>query len=261
MKKTWIKVKRGLLEPKHIEQLGQAWYLYFYILDNADWETGTIKEWKDKYAADELGKPLGMIREHRKLLEENYIESIKNRYSQTIVIRNWTNPRMYDGSILNEDTGKPELSDNAENEGKGQSLTQSEPKSKGQSLTQSFSNPSENLHSSYSHISHNTNHKSQGINNITTHQSFIQELVKTARVDFTNHKQVELLDDLVQEFGEKLILEIAGWCASKDTSSMGAILTTIKNKGTSWKTYKNNNQDGILAMFEEEIGKAVTNGK
>jgi hypothetical protein len=44
MRKTWIKVKRGILEPKHIEKLGVAWYLYFYILDNADWDTGTIPE-------------------------------------------------------------------------------------------------------------------------------------------------------------------------------------------------------------------------
>ncbi len=151
MKKTWIKIKRGILEPKHIDQLSVAWYLYFYILDNADWETGTIKEWKDKYAADELGKPLGMIREHRKLLEEHYIDSIKNRYDQTIVIRNWTNPRMYDGVIINEGYIKQEPSQEEE--------PQSKTQSKGQSKTQSISNPPENLHSSYSHISHNTNHK------------------------------------------------------------------------------------------------------
>ena len=70
MKKTWIKVKRGLLEPKHINQLGSAWYLYFYILDQAEWETGTISNWKDKYAADELNKPINLIREHRKHLQE-----------------------------------------------------------------------------------------------------------------------------------------------------------------------------------------------
>lgn len=25
MRKTWIKVKRGILEPKHIDALGPAW--------------------------------------------------------------------------------------------------------------------------------------------------------------------------------------------------------------------------------------------
>ena len=42
MKNTWIKVKRGILrlEPKHIAKLGQAWYLYFYILDQTNGAAG-----------------------------------------------------------------------------------------------------------------------------------------------------------------------------------------------------------------------------
>lgn len=59
-KKTWIKIKRGILEPKHIERLGAAWYLYFYILDQTEWESGTILDWKDKYVADDLCKPLAV---------------------------------------------------------------------------------------------------------------------------------------------------------------------------------------------------------
>lgn len=145
MKKTWIKVKRGILEPKHIEALGQAWYLYFYILDQADWETGTIPEWKDKFAADELGKQISIIREHRKLLIKNgYIQAIKNQYSLTIIINNWTNPRMYDGVVINQNSEKPEL----------QSIPQSIEKPE----LQSVKTPSKNNLLPYNHILINTYH-------------------------------------------------------------------------------------------------------
>ena len=143
MKKTWIKIKRGILEPKHIEKLGQAWYLYFYILDQADWETGSVKYWKDEYASDELEKPLSLVREHRKSLEkEGYITCVKGQHDQTIIIHNWTDPRRYDGVVLNktESEEKEDLSN-----------VQSSP----QSSPQTFKTPEQNSFSSYNHISHN----------------------------------------------------------------------------------------------------------
>ena len=144
-RKTWIKVKRGILEPRHINKLGVAWYLYFYILDNADWETGKIFEWKDKFAADELGKPLGMIREHRKLLvTEKYITTTQNRLSQTITIMNWTNPRMYDGKVLNEGSEKDEPYTEKADEGSG--------KGYGKGVL----DHAKISHSSLYHITHNT---------------------------------------------------------------------------------------------------------
>ena len=128
-KKTWIKIKRGILEPKHIEKLGQAWYLYFYILDQADWGTGTIKEWKDEFAAIDLEKPIGLIREHRKhLAAEKYIICEKNQHSQTITIHNWTDPRRYDKHLLNpepESMEKDECCDDEIFESSGQSEGQS----------------------------------------------------------------------------------------------------------------------------------------
>jgi DnaD/phage-associated family protein len=139
-KKTWIKIKRGILEPKHITKLGQAWYLYFYILDNADWETGTIKEWKDEYASQDLEKPIGMIREHRKhLVAEEYITCEKKRYSQTITIHNWTNPRRYDGEVLNFNAESSEKDEclATQSKGKDQCLTEDDFQSSGQSTTQS----------------------------------------------------------------------------------------------------------------------------
>jgi hypothetical protein len=97
MKKTWIKVKRGLIEPKHREQLGEAWFMYLYCLDVADWTTGVIADWKDKDVADELGLSLPTVRRHRVHLEENgYLASEKRPYGLRINILNWTDPRLYD---------------------------------------------------------------------------------------------------------------------------------------------------------------------
>lgn len=161
MKKTWIKVKRGLLEPKHIIKLGQAWYLYFYILDNADWETGKIFEWKDKYAADELRKPLCLIREHRKLLiQEEYISATLNKRSQTITINNWTDPRKYDGVVINKAQGSdfsiPKNEKRAQGSGKGND------KGSGKG----FKNPSEKNTLPYNHISHNTYHNDKMVHSL-----------------------------------------------------------------------------------------------
>ena len=51
-KKTWIKVKRGLLAPKHRELLGVRFWLYMYLLDKTEWETGIVYGWKDKDAPE-----------------------------------------------------------------------------------------------------------------------------------------------------------------------------------------------------------------
>lgn len=147
-KKTWIKVKRGLLDPKHIDKLGQAWYLYLYILDQSDWETGTIKDWKDQYAADDLGKSIGLIREHRKhLQEEKYIKSEQGLHKQTITIHNWIDPRRYDGFVQNKIDGM-ENSESCEADDSDHDY----PHGSGHG----FNPPYENNASSSSHISHAT---------------------------------------------------------------------------------------------------------
>ena len=159
-RKTWFKVKRGILDPKHIDRLGNAWYLYFYILDNADWETGTIPEWKDIYAADDLGKPLGMIREHRKqLVDGKYIRCDKQQYSQKITIFNWTDPRRYDGIVQNINTESWDFSELQEDDLEIESYDQSKGQSSPQSSGQTFPNQAVNdvpFIQSQNHISHNT---------------------------------------------------------------------------------------------------------
>ena len=98
MKKTWIKVKRGLLRPEHRENLGIKVWLYMYMLDRVDWETGTIFGWKDKDEAEDIGMPWRTLQKQRQEIEElGYITCIKQQYSQDIVVHKWTNPREYTG--------------------------------------------------------------------------------------------------------------------------------------------------------------------
>ena len=100
--KTWIKVKRGLLEPKHRDKMGVRVWLYMYMLDVADWETGTINNWKDKEHAKELDMELRTFREwRRQLAEDGYITCVPERTGQKIIIHNYTNPRKYSNEVEN----------------------------------------------------------------------------------------------------------------------------------------------------------------
>ena len=102
-KKTWIKVKRGILEPKHRRKLGSSWFLYFYMLDKTNLEDGTIHEWRDEAAAEELDIPLITLRgQRRKLEDEQYIQTTQKQYCLEIRVNNWTNPREYSGKVYNE---------------------------------------------------------------------------------------------------------------------------------------------------------------
>ena len=103
MKKTWIKVKRGLLEPKHRRQLGAAWFLYLYMLDMTNWKDGIVYDWKDGDAAADLEMPVATLRDHRRKLEDNlYISTKIKQYGLEIRVNNWTNPREYSGKVYNQ---------------------------------------------------------------------------------------------------------------------------------------------------------------
>jgi len=103
MKRTWIKVKCGILEPKHRRNMGMAISLYMYMLDHANWEDGIVYEWVDSSVAHELEMPLDTVRDYRRQLENlGYIKSKQRQHSQDIIIHNWTNPRAYDGEVLNQ---------------------------------------------------------------------------------------------------------------------------------------------------------------
>jgi hypothetical protein len=100
-RKTWIKVRRGLLE--HREKMGIRLWLYLYILDLADWGSGAIEGWTDGMASEDLGMPVDTIREQRRqLASDGYIICQIAPRGQRIVISNWINPREYSGEEYNQ---------------------------------------------------------------------------------------------------------------------------------------------------------------
>lgn len=150
MKRTWIKIKRGILEPKHIQKLGGAWYLYFYILDQTEWESGTLRGWKDKYAAADFGLTVLQIRDHRqRLVREGYIACEQEQHSLKIIVSNWTDPRRYDGLVINEKPQGTEIS-----LPKDDVKTAENAQGKAQGTGQGVKSYAVNPHISYSHTSH-----------------------------------------------------------------------------------------------------------
>jgi len=103
MKRTWITVKRGLLEPKHRFALGELIWLFIYILDITNWESGIIEEWSDRGTSEEMDMPIDTLRDQRRKLEEKgYITCERKQRGIRIIVHNWTNPKEYTGHKYNE---------------------------------------------------------------------------------------------------------------------------------------------------------------
>ena len=93
-KKTFIKVRRGILEAKHIQALGVRFAYYLLLLDWANWETGSVIDYRDQDAADQTGYSKRTIREWRTQLEKDgYIQCLQGQHNQEIIINKWKNPR------------------------------------------------------------------------------------------------------------------------------------------------------------------------
>jgi len=102
-----VKVKRGLLQPKHRINLGVRIWLYLHILDRADWETGRVLEWRDTDEAIDLDMPVNTLRKQRaKLEEDGYISSVRGQHHQEIIVHRWLDPRKYDGKELNPESNQ-----------------------------------------------------------------------------------------------------------------------------------------------------------
>jgi hypothetical protein len=92
--KTYIAVKVGLLDPKHVKAMkNQSVFLYLHLLDDADWDTGCVK-WTVADAAQCLGLTPPTIRKYQALLEiSGNITTTKQRGYLESQIQNWTDPR------------------------------------------------------------------------------------------------------------------------------------------------------------------------
>jgi hypothetical protein len=161
-RRSWISVKRGLLEPKHREKIGAAIWLYMYILDRCDWEQGAVLEWKDKGAADDLQMDVNTLRYQRAKLEEHgYIVTERKQYGLKLYVMNWTNPREYSGKVYNPKSSKVSALSNVaiESADEPQSSNQNRNQNRNQISNQiigGFTTPT-----SSSNIKHQTSNKRQ----------------------------------------------------------------------------------------------------
>ena len=85
----------------------------------------------------------------------------------------------------------------------------------------------------------------------TDRQTFINKFISIVRVDFTNHKQPQKLDDLVEDYGEELILEVAQWCQDKQMTSMGNVLSAMESAlKRGWSSSKKGKKQQMLDVLE-----------
>lgn len=93
-RRTFIKVRRGILEAKHVHDLGVLFPLYLLMLDRANWQSGKVLFYRDQDVADQFEMPIRTVREwRRKLAELGYIDCSQTGNHQEITINKWSNPR------------------------------------------------------------------------------------------------------------------------------------------------------------------------
>lgn len=241
-RKTWIKVKRGILQPKHRIQLGVRIWLYLHILDRADWETGKVLEWVDENEAEVLEMPVKTLRHQRRQLEEDgYITAKKGQYSQEIIIHKWSDPRKYDGEILNESTQKRPLSEEIQSPNSAESQPESQPES------------SSDFHKSEdsSLIPHTTYHKSY-----KEKDSSAEKTADNGRPPKRSPKQ-EINTRLIEYFSDVSGIPVP----VPETKAEG------RSFGTKWSApvyhimkSVDGNEDNAMALIKESYKRLSSNG-
>lgn len=151
MKKLWISIKRGLIrDPKHRIAMGECVWLYQYMVDIADWETGVVNDWKDDAAAEDMQMPIRTLREQRRKLESlDYIVCHQKQYSQSIDITNWTNPRDYTGVVSNPKQGGNKAQPSENPQGDTQGYIQGDTQGSSQNVTPTSSSNTTNHNSDF----------------------------------------------------------------------------------------------------------------
>ena len=146
MKKLWISIKRGLIrDPKHRVAMGECVWLFQYMIDVADWDTGKIFGWKDEAAADDMQMPIRTLREQRRKLESlDYIVCTQKQYDQEIAITNWTNPREYSGEVYNPKQGDSKAEPSEDSQGDTQGYIQGDTQGSTPDVTPTF-NPNNQI--------------------------------------------------------------------------------------------------------------------
>lgn len=94
-RKTFIKVRRGILEAKHVQTLGVRLPLFLLFLDMANWKVGKVIYYRDQDAADQFEYPIRKMRDwRRRLQDDGYISCLQKSDHQEITIKKWVDPRI-----------------------------------------------------------------------------------------------------------------------------------------------------------------------
>jgi hypothetical protein len=101
--RTWIKVHSGLTsDPKHRKALGKRVWLFLWLIDHADWQTGVVVDYTDAYASGELDMPERTVERQRQELQSlGYIECNQGFQCQHIRVMKWRNPRLVNPPQIN----------------------------------------------------------------------------------------------------------------------------------------------------------------
>ena len=202
------------MQPEHRTKMGIRVWLYMFIIDQADWETGQVLDWKDQAAADELGMPLPTLRQQRQELESlRYIDCFQEGNHQRIVIKKWIDPRSYSGKVMNDDSqGNDEGEVEGNNKGNNKGTETSLP-----------------LHSTQ-------------ISNIKDHISpedkfFIGEFLRLSEiVGLDSAYQGLQLIKLKDQYSEGKLLEFAAWCKTREILTIQEALKSAKTALPGWKS-------------------------
>lgn len=100
---TWIKIHTGLTNDKvHRERMGIRVWLFMWLVDHADWSSGVVYDYTDRWAGDEMGLSSRTIEDQRQTLErDGYIQCYQAFQCQFIRIMRWRDPRQVNPSQIN----------------------------------------------------------------------------------------------------------------------------------------------------------------
>jgi len=256
-KKTFIKVRRGILDPKHRRKMGEAVWLYLFILDRADWEEGAVIEYKDLDAAESLGLPLSTLRVQRRKLEDAcYIRTIQHQHFLEITISKWENPK-------EKNINKPvEGYNEGDNEGDSK-LTPSNNEGDNQGDIQGYNEGASEL--TPLHRIKKLRISDSQINSTlsSSDHDFVADFLKTSGISsLSKSEQGYEITDLRDKYGAEKVLFAAAWVRDKKITKIEKAISSLRTALPAWTmpTKKQSTLDlslEAIKQFDEEEQNAI----
>lgn len=101
--RAWIKIHTGLTnDPEHRGRMGIRVWLFMWLVDHAEWESGVVYNYTDKWAGEEMEMPPRTVERQRQGLEcDYYIRCWPSFQCQHIMIMRWRNPKLVNPPQIN----------------------------------------------------------------------------------------------------------------------------------------------------------------